>query len=196
MGRIIMGAPHRAAYAASMRFTLRACLVALAALPAAPAVAQVVLVENNGISFGQIDYKPGVSGMTVQMGSNGNVIYDMNTEGGGFGTAGQIEIQATAGTQVSIACDSTGTLAKSGQTLALSDLRFNVGSTNVAAFSGGVACTGLANGVATHTTTGTPTDDTLYIGGALTINGMAVTSGSFSAANVGGTLPSFRVLVI
>lgn len=153
------------------------------------------LNRQANISFGKIDFEGPVGSGNVQLGSNGTVTYGNNTSGTGLGTPAQLEITGTVGTIVSISCSDSGSLVQSGHgSLPISGIRFNIGAGNVGPYITGTACTGIANGVATHTIGATASDNTLFIGATLELNNQSLSNGTFGTSG-GGIMPSFQILV-
>lgn len=161
----------------------------------APTYAQLNINKLANLSFGTIDFTETTAVGNITMGSNGNITYGFNTSGSGVGTPGQLLLEADVGTTISIAC-STGTLALSGGgTIPITPVNFVIGTANVGNYATGTECAGLSTSVATHTITATQSENTLFIGGLLAINGQTLQNGTYQGSNLGGAQPSFRMLV-
>lgn len=160
-----------------------------------PAHAQLNITKLTDISFGTIDFTDTTAVGDITMGSNGNITYGSNTSGSGVGTPGQLLLEADVGTTISIAC-STGTLAlPAGTTIPITPVNFVIGTANVGSYAAGTECAGLGTSVATHTLSASQSENTLFIGGRLAINGQPLQNGAYLGSNFGGGQPSFRVLV-
>lgn len=153
------------------------------------------LTKQADIAFGTIDFE-GTTGLgNITLGSNGNVTYGSNTSGNGMGTPAQLQITGTVGTTVSISCSNTGSLRlPGGASMQLSPVRFSIGASSTGSYATDTECSGNGIGVTTHTISANASENTIFIGGALNINGQPLTNGTYSTAN-GGSLPDFQILV-
>ncbi len=160
-----------------------------------PTYADLTITKLADISFGTIDFTDPTATGNITLATNGTITYGANTSGSGFGTPGQLELAADVGTTLAISC-STGILAApAGSTLPITPVNFVIGASNVGSYAAGTECAGLNNSVASHTITATASENTLFIGGLLAVDGQSLQNGTYLSSNLGGSQPSFRVIV-
>ena len=143
-------------------------------------------VLNSNMDFGIVEYAAGHTG-TIQLGTDGNVAIAgataLTVGAGSTPAAGSVDITGDANTNVSIRCETGGTLddAGAGAALTLANVEVTVGAG--AAFGGGTACAGLgADAIASQSLGGTGTI-TILMGGSIAVGVDAITaSGTYDTA--------------
>lgn len=147
------------------------------------------------MSFGSVE-DAGGGNRGLQMGTDGNVIYIGNVSGNGVGSAASALIGGTTGLTVGISCEKIATLSDGlGGTVGLKNIGATMGVASATSFAGMTLCKGFGRrkDVFQHVLTGIPAQDTLLLGGEITISGQPQ-SGNFSTANTGGSPFAIRVV--
>lgn len=148
-----------------------------------------------GTSFGLTEFTGNPASGDVTMGTNGSITYGTSFSGGGSGTAGQVLLADTVGTQIDLRCSATSTLAVGGNTLTAHHAII-LGSSNVGAYPSALPCQGDTTTVTTYTITGTAADDTVYIGTVLNTDGQTLASGAYSTTHGGGSDFTLTAIII
>lgn len=152
------------------------------ALAAAQSFTGVTIMDFNWVEDG------GGAGRGIQLGTDGSIVYSGNISGSGSGSPASAVITGTTGLTVAISCDKIATLADAttGSTVAVKNIGATLGTTT-APYSGLTLCKGIGRRkeIFQHVITGITTQDTLRLGGEISISGQPVV-GDFSTANTGG----------
>lgn len=179
--------------------SLRVCVVFLCAIFLMPAALLAQPITFTGITdtaFGQIDYTGAATG-TIDMGTDGTIIYGAGFTGSGIGTAGGFTINGAKNADVDISCATTATMANSaGATLPITSVEFVMDrGGNAGAFGTGNACLGLGTTVITHRLKNNTAQNAVAVGMRIDATGGVPSGpGFFSTANPGGASLTFRVV--
>lgn len=165
-------------------------------MPSKLANADIILNKVSDIFFGQLDYDTASHNGIVRLGTNSQV----STTGSGlvhdgFGTAGRVIIFSNTFDVVEVRCDTSGTIALSSNTLAISNTEAVLITPQP--FGSAPDCAGVSGTDAPIGVLDTRVNNlsSVFVGGELTIPSNSLVSGEYSSSNAGGAAITINVVV-
>ena len=160
-----------------------------------PIFGQSISLEKiTNTNFGKIEFSPPLSNSLVAMGTNGSIDYDSAFSGNGIGTSGSVTISTTVNTIVEISCEKTAKISNiSGQKFFVS-IAASIGENNRQNWQNSPQCNGINKTLHVHTISNDSTNNTIFLGGKMTIS--STPSGfEHSSNNIKGIPAQIRVIV-